>query len=657
MITNLQLIEKLENLSNTTSSSEEFTSLIQLLKFRLQTKSIELEVLTENITEGFAHCKIILDSNGVPVDYKFLSTNKAFTEQTGLKAKDVVGKTILEIYPNVEKHWIQKYGEVALTQKPDSFINFNHNADNCLITSAYSNTPGEFIMLVKGFSETHEFKLAKQEIKNSPIISTDILANMSEGFAHCEIICDENKKPIDYRVLGVNKAYEKQTGIKGKDIIGKTVLEFYPTIEKSWIEIYGNVALNNQSHSFTNFNHNTGKYYETNAFSLQQGQFALIFRDITTQETKRVELENTYKKAEENERLKSAFLANMSHEIRTPINAILGCSDLLENDSLKNEDRKKCLIHIKSSGNRLLNLISDIVDLSKIDAQQQKLSYKTHNLNQLIDRLREQFVMTSAKPEISFTAEKGLLDNKSNIKTDNDKLLQILSNLLENAFKFTATGKIEFGYEVKKDFLQFHVKDSGIGIKKKDQSQIFKRFSQVIDSKTKINSGSGLGISIVKGLVELFGGEIWVKSEVGKGSEFYFKIPYLPDNKEGKTDFSNLTILVAEDEDLNFYLLNMWMRDFCTIVHAMDGLSAVELFKKNPNIDLVLMDIRMPFMNGIEATKKIREFNIHVPIIAHTAYAMNDESKLMLDAGCTDILIKPVKKESFLKILEKYKNV
>lgn len=777
-----RLLNTLETLSKTEHLSEEFKSVLQLLKISLNSTAANLDTITSNMSGGFAHCKIICNDQNIPIDYKFIEINKAFTVQTGLEEKNVIGKTVLEIYPDLEKSWIALFGNVALKQKPATFTEYNHNTKKHYATSAYSNAPGEFIMLINDVTQIEALKKAETVAKEVKKINSDILANMAEafshcqvlyneegiandfrilevnkaytthtgipreaiigktmleffpdveqswldtfievalsqqpksfidynhntgkyydmnayapekgffviifkditekeadrrkleesensksqllnhltaGFAHCEIICNDKGQPIDYRILDVNSAYEKQTGIMAKDIVGKTVLEIFPDIEPSWIHIYGNVALNQKTHSFIDFNHNTGKYYETDAYCPKKGEFALIFKDVTAQENKRELLEKAYRKASESERLKSAFLANMSHEIRTPMNAILGCSALLEDKNLGEEEKIKCLAHINTSGNRLLTLISDIVDISKIDAQQQVLKFREQNLNKLLTGIKEQFEVTNSNSNITLHLENGLLNEMSAINTDDSKLAQILSNLLENAFKFTHKGKIIFGYSLKEDFLHFYVKDSGIGIKPEEHQTIFKRFGQVLDAQTKINSGSGLGISIVKGLVELFGGEICLDSVFGKGSTFYFTLPYLPIKKEISMTKTNFTVLIAEDDDINFYLLNTWINDFCTIIHAKDGIQAIKKFQAHPEINLIIMDIRMPYMNGIDATKEIRKSNPTIPILAHTAYAMNDESDHMLEAGCNEIITKPIKKEVLIGIIQKYKN-
>lgn len=653
--TSKQLLEQLEILPWQKNNKEESKILIQLLKLALHKDKENYDALVENMDEGVAHCKIICDSNGVPYDYKFISVNKAFANQSSLHANKVIGKSVLEIFPEADTFWIAFYGNVALTQQPNSTRRYSPITKKHYISSAYSSTKGEFTMLFKDVTESVELAVANLEIEKKQKQNSTVLENMAEGFAHCKIICDSKGNPIDYKVLSVNKAYEKQTGIKSKNIIGKTILEFYPDIEKSWIEIFGKVALTGKPHSFIDFNHNTNKHYQTNAFSPEIGEFALFFRDVTDQETKNLELSIAQKKAKENDKLKSAFLSNMSHEVRTPMNAILGFSSLLEDDAVSEEDKNTCLKQIKSAGNRLLTIISDIVDISKIDAKQQKLVLKEYDLNLIIDELLNQFSVLNTNSNISIKIKKGSKNDTLIILTDETRLNQILSNLIENALKHTLSGEVIFGYILKDEHLQFYVKDTGIGIKKADHELIFQRFGQITNKASTQSSGTGLGIPIAKGLVTLFEGEIWVESELNKGSTFYFSIPYIPPSKEITNLKHKHTIMIAEDDDVNFLLLNLWLSNHFNVIRATNGFEAVHFYEKNDSIDLIIMDIRMPYLDGIEATKEIRKTNTLIPIIAHTAYAMNEESVSIMKAGCNQVLIKPITKEHLLSVLSEYK--
>ncbi len=272
------------------------------------------------------------------------------------------------------------------------------------------------------------------------------------------------------------------------------------------------------------------------------------------------------------------------------------------------------------------------------------------------------------KEHIVIKYEQKLIDTKARIISDKGRIKQVLINLLENAFKFTSEGYIELGCELKTDCtpvtLELFVKDSGIGISKEKQNLIFDRFRQADESTSRTYGGTGLGLSISKGLAKLIGGDLSIKSTEGEGSQFFFSIPYLPVAKqEGilldvKTSYAipkGKKILIVEDVYSNFELVNEILEEFDPIIlHAVSGLQAIELFKKNNNTDLILMDIRLPDIDGFEVTNIIKSINPDVPIIALTAYAMKSDKNSAIDAGCDDFLTKPLQESKFLKTIEKY---
>ena len=618
---------------------------------KLTKAKVDFDSLSEHISQGLAHCEIICDENNTPIDYKILSANKAFEKHTGLKREYCVGKAITSILPEVEQSWIDTYGRVALTQQTEIIQGYNHNTKRHYRSVAYSDTPGEFMMLFEDMTHQIDLEKAYELVNKSMKINNDLLSNMPEGYKRGEVICDGDGNPVDFKILEINEAYQKQTGIDLGQFIGKTMLEVFPDVEKKWIYTIGQVALTGEPTHFVDYNHNTDKYFEISVFSPKQHEFALFIKDVTSKERARIQLEEAYRRVEESEKLKSAFLANMSHEIRTPLNAVLGFAELLEEKNLNKEEEQKCLENIKSSGNRLLTIVSDILDISKLEANQQKLKFAFHNLNTIIERLQEQFkVINTSSVEISSYME--FEEDHAIIETDATRLEQILSNLLENALKHTNKGSVHFGYHRKGDFLEFFVQDTGTGIRKEDQDTIFKRFGQ-INNKSEINQGTGLGIPIAEGFARLFGGGMWLDSELGKGSTFYFAIPY-------RSKASNLetpqkpTVLVAEDEEANFLLLQLWLKKYCHLIHASDGNETVSLLAENEEIDLVLMDVKMPYMNGIEATREIRKTNQKVPIIAQTAFVMDDEKEEILSAGCNAIVSKPLQRDEFKKLLTNY---
>ncbi|MGM0498405.1 MAG: ATP-binding protein, partial [Bacteroidota bacterium] len=377
-------------------------------------------------------------------------------------------------------------------------------------------------------------------------------------------------------------------------------------------------------------------------------------------------------KAEESDRLKSAFLANMSHEIRTPMNSIIGFSQILQGSDYPKDKQKEFIDIIHSRTRHLLNIINDLVDVSKIEAEQLKLNFQHFYLNDVMQELSSVLsneLENEGKGHIQLKLQLGLNYEESFIESDFNRFRQIMDNLLKNAVKFTEEGSIEFGYELEsKDRLLFYVKDSGIGIPNEQQKHIFERFRQVDDSSTRAYEGTGLGLTISKNLVELLGGEMWLKSKEGEGSVFYFTLPYegksskqsgkekkaeeVIFNKEGKT-----LLLIEDDPTSRAYMMALLEPKGMNLITCETGEEGYEAFINHPEIDLILMDIKLPDTSGLEVARKIRassDKNREVPIIAQTAYAMSGDDKKSIEAGCDDYISKPVDSGELLKKISKF---
>lgn len=377
------------------------------------------------------------------------------------------------------------------------------------------------------------------------------------------------------------------------------------------------------------------------------------------------ELLRSKEKAEESDRLKSAFLSNMSHEIRTPMNGIIGFSSMLLKPDLPESKRMYYARIIINSGNQLLAIVNDILDISRIETGMVEISNESVNLNLLLDDLYSFFKPQAAAKDIDLTVY--LEDSgEQYVTADKVRLKQVLSNLLHNAVKFTFSGSIEFGYVKAGPFIHFYVKDSGIGISKDLFDVIFKPFRQVELEITRVPGGTGLGLSISKKLVELMGGEIWLESEPGAGTTFYFKIPlkYADTSREAsgsdilpevRIEPGTIKLLLAEDDEISYlYLKEITGIYGIELKWAKNGIEAVEACLNDSGINMVLMDIKMPGMNGIEATRKIRETRPDLPVIAVTAFAKSEDKTLALSAGCNDFLSKPIKREELLSVIIRY---
>jgi len=380
------------------------------------------------------------------------------------------------------------------------------------------------------------------------------------------------------------------------------------------------------------------------------------------------ELKIALNKAQESDKLKSSFLANMSHEIRTPMNGIIGFSELFLEDELSPKERRKYAKIVINSSKQLLSIVNDILDISKIEAGAVQLHYESINLNKLLEGLYNFYKPKAKVSNLQLNCVKGLKSFDSLIEIDQTKLNQVLTNLLSNAFKFTEEGSIEFGYQLIDSNLQFYVTDTGVGIEKNIQDKIFDRFIQANIDLSKKLQGTGLGLAISKKFVELFGGKIWIDSDT-KGTTINFTIPYIKSKlpiitsvvEEQKPVLQvkdkELTILVAEDEEYNMMFINeLFSKTNFKLIEADNGKKAVELSQNNPEIDIVLMDIKMPIMDGNEAMKLIKENRPTLPIIALSAFAMESDKKNALEKGFDSYLTKPIDKKLLFSIIGEFTN-
>ncbi len=472
--------------------------------------------------------------------------------------------------------------------------------------------------------------------------------------------------------------------VEPNEIIEQPITNF---LTKKGIEQYSNRTLENNNQTSISIeleiitpkkNIKTLLITETN-FTNKNKSFQgtiMVFRDITERIETEKELLTAKEKAEESDRLKSAFLANMSHEIRTPMNSILGFAHLLEQPGLTGDQQQKYINIIQKSGTRMLNILNDIIDISKIEAGLMTINSEDTNINEQIKYIYNFFKPEAEAKGISISYRNSLPTNKANIKTDPEKFYAILTNLVKNAIKYSNTGHIELGYDpinsaTLSNYLTFYVKDTGIGIPADRQKAIFERFVQADIEDRKAYQGAGLGLSITKAYLEMLGGKIWVETEEGVGSTFYFTLPYNAELEE-KTEVKNaigtdlesnlvehecskLKILIAEDDLPSEMLISIIIEDLSReILKVKTGFEAVEACRNHPDIDLILMDIQLPEMNGYEATRKIRSFNKDIIIIAETAYGLSGDREKSIKAGCNDYIPKPINKDDFLELIHKY---
>jgi len=395
-----------------------------------------------------------------------------------------------------------------------------------------------------------------------------------------------------------------------------------------------------------------------------------ISRDITKLKQVHEELIKANIDAEASNRLKSSFLANISHEIRTPLNSVVGFSNLLLSDDITKETRAEYIEHINHNSEKLLQIIGDIIDLSRLESAQIEITYEETSLSSIVNEIIEDArqVIRRNEKSIILNVKNNFADNGDLIFTDRIWLKRVLNHLMDNAVKFTLDGSIEFSYMRENENIVFKIKDTGIGINKENLGRIFEQFRQEVDGHHRPFEGLGIGLTLAKEVVERMGGKIVVQSEKGIGSEFSFSIPYRPAgstrtkvtvlSKEQAIkpiDWSSKKCLLVDDnKDVLIYLNRILLDTGVTIITARSGFEALDLVKSNPDIDVVLLDMQMPEMNGIEATREIRKIRKNLPIIAQTAFIFEDDKDIILEAGCDACLIKPIRKDHLLTVMSSF---
>jgi len=423
-------------------------------------------------------------------------------------------------------------------------------------------------------------------------------------------------------------------------------------LEAKWICCNGEVIIVRENAKLIRDSYGTPLYYDGTV------------ENIT--ERKRVEEERKEAliKAEAVDRLKTAFMNNISHEMRTPLNGILGFSQLITQPDLTNKEKENFYTLIKSSSNRLINTITNYMDISLIASGNMEVKRKSIDLHHTLYQLCDQFQSLCNVKNLELHLNIPSKTENIILYSDGELFQKVLSHLIDNAIKFTSKGGITFGYTIKSGSLEFFVKDTGSGISKEAQARIFDIFMQEEATHSRSYEGSGLGLSIARGLIRLLGGVIRVESEKGGGSVFTFDLPYEKSDTgitkimEIENDVPlivNPVILIAEDDESSLSYLEAILKKIeVTIIPALDGKEAVDKCREHPEISMVLMDMKMPVMDGMKATHEIKSFRENLPIIAITAFAMTGDEKRTLAAGCDDYIAKPVSKEVLLAKLKRY---
>ena len=601
---------------------------------------LDLFGLPKDTIAGFEAWKKVLHPDDIETASKYI--------QLSIDQKTSLLNDYRIILPSQEVRWIRATGE-TFYQDGEAY----RMIGLCIDVTDLKQTESELI-IAKEQAEKSEVKFRKAILNNPDAITINRLE--------------------DGVYVTANKGFYQTFEYTEDEVIGKSSLELNIWTDYEQRTEYKNTLLTNGfiENFEVKFNTKTGKPIEcllsSSIIEMGEARHTLnITKDISKLKNIERELLLAKEKAEESDRLKSAFLKNMAHEIRTPMNAICGFSELLNAPNITPERIKKFTSLINSNSQQLLSIITDILTISFLETRQESIRTEVVSIDQVFKELALIFSgeANAKKLQLNFLHSRN--ENKSEIYTDKSKVIQILTNLISNALKFTIQGQIDVSYAVKGSIIEFTVKDTGIGIDPLMHSQIFERFVQANTEIASLYGGTGLGLAISLEICKLLNGKIWVESEIGKGSSFHFTLPYVPTNtSSSSSEFiepgiqsnprqNQKSILVAEDQETNFFFINEVLSDMnISVLHASDGLEAIEIVKSDALIDMVIMDIRMPNLDGYQATRIIKEIRPGLPIVALTAHALKSEIESAKQYEFTDYLTKPVSVLKLTETINKY---
>jgi PAS domain S-box-containing protein len=657
---------------------------LKISKEKASERETQLRAIANNLVNGMIYQIVTIGES----ERKFTYLSNKVQEFYGCSIEDAIADSNLvygKIHPDDIQDLIDKenfslkhmsiFKTEARILKPDGSIRW----------SLFISRPRKFNEAL--FWDGLEIDISEQKknaqdlehAKEKAEISAKLLQQVTDNIPAYVAVVDA--KSLKYKfvnkqfTLGFNKSKEEIIDHHIVDIIGQSntdfAMKFINNVRKGKSTSYVNSFNTAEGKRHVNVNYVPG--FDENGMVKD---ILVLSHDVTAIKETEEELIKSKEMAEENDTLKTAFLQNMSHEIRTPLNAIIGFSNLLNNSDISDEKRNNFTSIIINSGNQLLSIVTDILTISSLETKQEKVNIQKVPINNIIVDLLAIFRSQASNNKIALFSKQELSDIQSEVYTDKTKINQILSNLIANALKFTQQGFVEFGYELipgetdfetpegkmhTSSFMKFYVKDSGIGISPDHQEKIFERFRQADMSINKKFGGTGLGLSISKGFVEMLGGKIWVESVPEKGSTFYFTIPYLPVNNRNSDEFQmnkvdqSITILIAEDEEYNYLYLQELLKEYgVKTIHTKDGKETVEICKSNPDIGLILMDIKMPILDGYQAAKIIKKFRPDLPIIAQSAYALVHEKEKYSGNAFNDYITKPIERKVLMDSLGKF---
>jgi len=602
--------------------------------------------------------------------------NPYLCEMIGYKAEELTGQKSTILYPSREEYeWVgqEKYSQISLYGSGTVETKWQRK-DGTVIDVLLSSTPIDVNDKSKGVTFTAlditEKKMAGKKLKEHERQLSSMVSNLPGFVYRCLYDAYWTMLYVSDNCINIT-GYPSSDFILNKQLTFNDIIseQYHSAIYQEWDRVITNRSPFQMEYEIITaagqvrwvLERGFGVYDESGNLMFLEG----YIEDVTDRKIHDKELMEAKDKAEESDRLKSAFLANMSHEIRTPMNGVLGFMQLLKEPGLTEDKQFEYIEIVNKSGHRLMDTINDIIEISKIESGETKVVLSDFNCEDLMNYQHAFFKPQADQKNLEFEIETQLTGELAIIHMDKHKLTSILTNLIKNAIKFTNSGSISFGNYVEREFLHFYVRDTGRGIPSDKKSLVFDRFVQAELSLSRTHEGSGLGLSICKAYAEALGGQIFVESELGKGSVFHFTIPYYPVLNEytSGTEIKNShqsmvaekTVMVVEDDEISYkYLYELLSRMNLRLVHVTNGADAVNSIKVNPEISLILMDLQMPGMDGIQTTSEIRKFNKKIPIIAQSAYTMAGKKKMALEAGCNGYITKPVKREELVNVIFKY---
>ncbi|MHB9140164.1 MAG: PAS domain S-box protein, partial [Victivallaceae bacterium] len=633
-----------------------------------KTAQAEIQNYKDFLDKIFDHMPIGIFTKALP-DFRYNMCNKAAAAILSLPQEEILDKTDFDIFPKDVAKLCRMNDIDAILEDQiidcEEVITDNNGLKKCLRTIKLPINRNNSKFLLEIAEDITDKKKIMDELKTSEEKYRSLIEAADDRIALFD---------LDGNILLANNAFYDTAGYSREEKSGKDYFKYVsPASEnpfQSLIELL--MAENMTSVEYKHPDKNGRELNMLAKFVLiknsESKPYAMlgVIRDITELKNIHQRLVEAKEQAEKSDKLKSAFLANMSHEIRTPMSAIVGFANLLADPEASNQERLEYINIINQNSNELLDLITDIVDISKLESGLLETHKVWLSIPQVMDQLYERFSkLTRAEIKLRQSVPDGF--EKTMIHTDENRFIQVFNNLLSNSLKFTAKGSIEFGFfPPENNEVKFFVKDTGTGIAPEFSNIIFEPFRQADDSYSRKFRGTGLGLSICMNLVKLLGGNIWFESDLGNGTTFFFTLP-LPESRElpeyapatqaadwvsENFTWSGKTVLIVDDNEICLrYLEAILQNTGFRLLRAESGIKAVMMCRENPDIDVVLMDIQMPGMNGLEATAEIKKIKANMPVIAQTAHALSNDRQNIMSAGCDEYITKPIKKLDLLKII------